>query len=115
MLYEPVGCPVCSNTGFNGRQGIFEAIKMDEAVEEAVIRDPREHIILEAAEAQGIPTMTEDGIEKVLQGVTSLAELRRVVDISIARTGPVTPTDAVAQKSAAESDEFTAHIVWFCS
>lgn len=81
-IYESHGCQYCSNTGFMGRQGIFEAIKVDVAVEEAVIRDPREHIILEAAKPQGIPTMTEDGIEKVLSGVTSLAELSRVVDLT---------------------------------
>ena len=81
-IYEAPGCEQCSGTGFKGRQGIFEAIKVDVAVEEAVIRDPREHIIMEAAKAQGIPTMQQDGIEKVLLGVTSLDELRRVIDLS---------------------------------
>ncbi len=81
-LHDPVGCDQCGNTGFKGRQGVFEAIKLDNAVEEAIIRDPREHIILEAAAPQGIPTMAEDGIEKVLAGVTSLAELEHVVDLT---------------------------------
>lgn len=102
-LHTAAGCAQCNNSGFQGRQGIFEAIKMDEAVEEAVIRDPREHVILEAARPQGIPTMAEDGIEKVLAGVTSLAELKRVVDLSIRRT----PTDEHAA-SAAVSDNETA-------
>ncbi len=81
-IYDAPGCPQCANTGFKGRQGVFEAIRVDEAVEEAVISDPRDHIILAAAKSQGIPTMTEDGIEKVLSGITSLAELERVVDIT---------------------------------
>jgi len=80
-LYEGTGCPVCAGTGFKGRQGIFEAIKVDNAVGDAIIRDPREHIILEAAKPQGIPTMPQDGIEKVILGITSLAELQRVVDL----------------------------------
>ncbi|MEX0918275.1 MAG: GspE/PulE family protein [Candidatus Paceibacterota bacterium] len=97
-LYKPAGCVKCSDTGFLGRQGIFEAIKIDTAVEEAVIRDPREHVILEAASAQGIPTMPEDGIEKVLQGTTSLDELRRVIDLTATRNAPATPDDdAVTQ------------------
>lgn len=85
MVYEAGGCEECAGTGFKGRQGVFEAVRVDQAVEEAVIRDPREHIVLAAAGPQGIPTMAEDGMEKVLSGVTSLAELERVVDISTPR------------------------------
>lgn len=81
QLYRAKGCTNCGMTGYNGRVGIFEAILMDEAVEEAVIRDPREHTILEAAKPQGIPTMIEDGIEKVVRGITSLEELERVVEL----------------------------------
>jgi type II secretory ATPase GspE/PulE/Tfp pilus assembly ATPase PilB-like protein len=83
-LYRSVGCEHCSFTGYKGRQGVYEAIRMDEAVEAAVINDPREHIILKAAEPQGIPSMAEDGIERVVTGETSLDELERVVDL---RTG----------------------------
>lgn len=81
-LYRGAGCEHCNETGFKGRQGIYEAVRMDPEVEAAVVRDPREHIIAEAAAHQGIPTMVHDGIEKVLTGVTSLEELERVVDIS---------------------------------
>lgn len=103
-IYEPAGCQKCSDTGFSGRQGIFEAIKMDKEVEEAVIRDPREHVILEAARAQKIPTMLEDGIEKVLAGRTSLAELERVVDVTAVRgEEPDKPKD--------ETDDFSSHVV----
>lgn len=84
-IFEGAGCDKCAGTGYKGRQGIFEAIKLDEAVEEAVIRDPREHIIMEAARPQGIPTMPEDGMEKVLAGITSLEELQRVVDLTQVR------------------------------
>lgn len=85
MLFEPVGCPKCNHTGYKGRQAVFEAIQVDQDVEAAVVRDPREHIILQAAQQQGIPTMAEDGIDKVVQGRTSLLELRRVVDLTDGR------------------------------
>lgn len=88
QIYEAKGCAVCDNTGYKGRRGVFEAIRVDEAVEDAVIRDPREHVILEAARPQGIPTMAEDGMEKVLSGITSLDELERVVDLSLVRQSP---------------------------
>lgn len=106
-VYEPVGCSECSDTGFKGRQGVFEAIRMDKAVEEAIIRDPREHVILEAARAQGIPTMLEDGMEKVLQGRTSLDELERVVDFTDIRGAG----EVKAEEKKEEDDDFTSHIV----
>jgi type II secretory ATPase GspE/PulE/Tfp pilus assembly ATPase PilB-like protein len=106
MMYDAVGCTTCNHTGYKGRQAVFEAIKVDTAVEEAVIRDPREHIILEAAKAQAIPSMAEDGIEKVLQGVTSLDELMRVVDLHDGRH-----VAKVAIEETPEDDTFTSHIV----
>lgn len=80
-LYRPVGCSHCDQTGFSGRNGIYEAVVMDEAVEEVVLRDPRESAILAAARPQMIPTMTEDGMVKVIQGITSIAELERVIEL----------------------------------
>lgn len=93
-LYKPVGCAACNNSGFFGRQGIYEAVQMDDAVEEAVLRDPREHIIHAAAKNQGIPTMAEDGIEKVIAGITSLTELERVIDLHEASTAADPTTNA---------------------
>jgi type IV pilus assembly protein PilB len=80
-IFESPGCEACGMSGFKGRIGVFEAIRVDDAVEEAIIRDPRESSILEAAKAQKIPTMQQDGILKVLAGITSLDELSRVLDL----------------------------------
>ncbi len=80
-IYDSGSCATCNHTGFSGRQGIYEAILMDDAVDKIVSSDPREHMILEASRPQGIPTMVEDGVEKVLAGITSLQELNRVVDM----------------------------------
>lgn len=106
MIHDAVGCEKCNHTGFKGRQGVYEAIRVDESVEAAVISDPREHIILQAAQKQGIPTMAEDGIEKVLSGTTSFAELQRVVDLSSGRHAIDTQVQAPVS-----DDDFTAHIV----
>ncbi len=105
IIYEPSGCEKCTHTGFKGRLAVCEAIKVDEAVEEAVVRDPREHIILEAAKPQGIPSMAEDGIEKVLLGATSINELRRVVDLTDGRH----MLKSTEEKNLDE--EFSTHIV----
>jgi type II secretory ATPase GspE/PulE/Tfp pilus assembly ATPase PilB-like protein len=74
-------CPECHGRGYKGRVGIFEAIFMDRAIEEILRSKPSEREIAEAAKPQAIPTMPQDGILKVLKGVTSLEELGRVVDL----------------------------------
>jgi type IV pilus assembly protein PilB len=79
--FAPVGCAACNNTGYKGRLGIFEAILSDAAIEEVVNMNPSEREIKKAALPQGILNMLQDGIVKVLQGITSMEELRRVVDL----------------------------------
>lgn len=81
-VYVPVGCPQCDGLGYKGRVGIFEAILMDEKIETIMREKPSEREIAKAARYQGIPTMQEDGIIKVLRGVTSIEELERVVDLT---------------------------------
>lgn len=80
-VFEASGCDACGGSGYRGRVGIYEGILVDEAVEKAVIDDPREINILAAAAPQEIPSMQQDGMMKVLAGVTSLEELERVVDL----------------------------------
>lgn len=80
-VYDAVGCDACNGQGYRGRVGVFEGIAVDNAVEEAIMNDPREQTIRRAALPQGIPTMQQDGVQKVREGVTSLEELARVVDV----------------------------------
>lgn len=112
-LYRPTGCAECGGTGFKGRTGIHEGVIMDDAVEEVVIRDPREHVIAEAAKPQGIPTMVQDGIEKVIKGETSLRELERVIELPYLVAGKqlnATPTTSAAPEEASETD-FLSHVI----
>ncbi|MBN2093973.1 MAG: type II/IV secretion system protein [Candidatus Zambryskibacteria bacterium] len=80
-VYEPTGCEICNFTGYKGRTGIFEAILADEEIEKIVTENPSEREINKAAEGQNILSMKQDGIIKVLKGVTSLSELSRVIDL----------------------------------
>lgn len=75
-------CPACNNTGYKGRIGIFEGILFDEAIEKAVSEHVSAREIKKASAGQGILDMLQDGIMKVLSGITSLDELARVVDVN---------------------------------
>lgn len=79
--YEGAGCEKCNFTGYKGRTGIYEAILTDEKIEAVVKENPSEREITKAAENQGLLNMQQDGIIKVLQGMTSIDELRRVIDL----------------------------------
>jgi type IV pilus assembly protein PilB len=82
-VWESVGCPQCNNLGFKGRIGVYEAILVDGAIEKAVIQNPSERDIREAAKEQKLLTLVQDGVLKALKGVTTLEELERVVDVSV--------------------------------
>ena len=79
-LYEPAGCKRCNNLGYAGRIGIFEILEMTENLEEIILKEPSESTIKEEAKRQGMITMKQDGMLKVLEGVTSLEEVLRVAE-----------------------------------
>ncbi len=81
-IWKAVGCAHCNNTGFKGQIGLYEGILLDAAVESLLETNPSDREIKKAARAQGILDMREDGVIKVLNGITALDELYRVVDMS---------------------------------
>ncbi len=81
-IWTAVGCDACNKTGYKGRVGIYEAILTDEKVEDAVEMSPSEREIWIAAKGQGLLTMKQDGIIKVLEGKTSIEELERVISLT---------------------------------
>ncbi len=80
-LYSPVGCKECNNTGYKGRVGIFEAILTDEAIEQIIPTNPSEREIKRVANKQGIFNMQEDGVVKIVSGITTIEEVQDVVDL----------------------------------
>ena len=80
-LYHAKGCEECSGTGYKGRIGIFEAIVMTPAIEAVLMGDPSEREVHNAAKGQKIPSLREDAIIKMLEGLTSFDEIGRVVDL----------------------------------
>lgn len=70
-----------SDTGYSGRTGIFEAILIDDEMEQLISKKPREIEVEELAKKQGILTMKEDAVIKALKGITSLEEVKRVIEL----------------------------------
>lgn len=69
------GCDICNRTGYKGRQGIFEILPMTEAVKELLLKSAAGSQIKDKAVEEGMVTMQQDGILKVLAGITTLEEV----------------------------------------
>jgi len=80
-VYEPVGCDKCNFTGYKGRIGVFEAILTDNALAELIPTSPSEHEIEKIADKQNILNMREDGVVKLLKGITSYEEVLGAIDL----------------------------------
>jgi len=80
-LYKAKGCEICNHTGFKGRIAVLEMIRVSEAMRDLIERIPSSQDIWELARSEGARTFFEDGINKVLLGVTTLEELLRVAPI----------------------------------
>lgn len=80
--FSPIGCENCNMTGYKGRIGIFEAINTDEEMEKLIPQNPSEREIKNLVKTQGILSLRQDGIVKVLNGITSLEEVESVVDLT---------------------------------
>lgn len=73
------GCEACRGTGFRGRTGIFELLKVTPEIREAILRRASGDEILQIARQQGMRTMLEDGRDKVLRGITTPGEVIKAV------------------------------------
>lgn len=78
-LWEGKGCELCGGSGYRGRIGIFEILAFDERYHEAILHGPDLKEIARLAKEAGMRTMIEDGIDKALNGVTTVEEVLRVI------------------------------------
>lgn len=78
-LYRPVGCPSCSNTGYKGRMALHEVMMVNEEIERLAVEHAPATEITAAALRSGMVTLRNDGMTKVLNGMTSIDEILRVV------------------------------------
>lgn len=74
-ICKPVGCVQCKNTGYKGRKGIFELMELDTTTREMVFRGEPTIKLREQAKLNGMVGLMEDGVRKVLTGITSIEEI----------------------------------------
>jgi type IV pilus assembly protein PilB len=79
-LFEPEGCPVCNFSGFKGRIAIYEVLPFFEQLKEMIFERTSAVEIKKTARQQGMKTLRESGLTKVVEGLTSLEEVLRVTD-----------------------------------
>jgi type IV pilus assembly protein PilB len=78
--YEPVGCKHCNGSGYRGRTGIYEVMTISAEIRALALERRSADEILELAVVQGMHRLKDDGLDKVKQGRTSIAEIARVVN-----------------------------------
>lgn len=78
QVYQAAGCGACNHTGYSGRTGIHELFILDEEMHRVIMSGADATLLHVAAQRQGMVTLYEDGLRKVVQGVSSMEELLRV-------------------------------------
>ena len=81
-LYRAAGCDLCHHQGYKGRVAIMELLKMDSDLDDLVARRASIRDLKEAAQDKGFRPLASDGLQRVVQGITSLSEVARVVDLT---------------------------------
>ncbi|MYM31114.1 secretion system protein E [Duganella sp. CY15W] len=81
-LYRAVGCDKCAHQGYKGRIAIIELLKMTPALDELVARRASSRELKTAAAQGGFHSLIDDGLRRVREGVTTLEEVARVVDLT---------------------------------
>jgi len=77
--FEPGACVRCAQTGYKGRTGVYQVMPMTDDVRRLILEAARHDDLLAAARARGMRTLHEAGLAKVAQGITSIAEVLRVL------------------------------------
>lgn len=81
-FYGPKGCKQCNESGYKGRVGAYEVLVKDQALEQAILKGSvSEYEMRDIAKIQGMITMTQDGLLKAVDGLTSVEEVKRMVGL----------------------------------
>ncbi len=79
-IFTPSGCKKCSGTGYSGRTGVYEILEMTDELAEIILKEPSEAKIEQEAKRQNMVTMKQGGVMKILEGISSVEEVLRIVE-----------------------------------
>lgn len=82
QIYQAQGCQRCSSTGYYGRMAIIELLRFDQDMDALISRRAHMDEMQKMARDKGFVTLAEDGIRRILEGLTSIAEVMRVIDLT---------------------------------
>ncbi|MCX6720010.1 MAG: GspE/PulE family protein, partial [Candidatus Staskawiczbacteria bacterium] len=80
LIYGAKGCELCGFTGYLGRTGLFEVLSMSDELAALIQDNPLESLIFKTAQKQGMLTMEQEGIIKILKGETTVEEVARATE-----------------------------------
>ncbi len=78
--YEPVGCSRCSATGYRGRLGLYEVMSVSEPIRALILERASVDAMISVAMGEGMRRLRDDGLQKVREGLTSIAEIERMTN-----------------------------------
>jgi len=79
-IFQAVGCKKCNREGFSGRIALFEVLEMTDTLADITLKIPSIELLAGEAKRQGMVTMKQDGILKVLDGITTIEQVLRVAE-----------------------------------
>ena len=81
-IFKPKGCKQCNQTGYRGRMAIIELLRIDSEMDSLISRRAHLDELQKMALEKGFVTLAEDGVRRIIEGYTSLAEVARVIDLT---------------------------------
>lgn len=81
IVFKAKGCKKCNNSGYEGRIGIYEVMKVSDEVKKMILKKSSSDEIAQVAKNEGMSTMLEDGLEKVALGLTTVYEVFNIISI----------------------------------
>ena len=82
IFHRGNGCAFCAHTGFHGRIGVFEVLRMSDSIKRELVRDAPPEALRERAIAEGLTTLRSAGLARIDEGLTTIAEVMRSVHLS---------------------------------
>ena len=79
VIYEPDGCPLCNDTGYSGRIGVYEMMPVSKALQAVIAKGATADVIEKQALEEGMSTLKMSAARHVLRGTTSISEMKKIV------------------------------------